>query len=181
MVNYLINKGAKVYYENNDVSCPLQLACKIPLLKESGKEIASLLVTHGANLEYRDRALRNTLFWVVYNNSRDLAYHIIQSGARIQPWSWVEKEYLPQQIRQDRLLTDLIDSSSSQPQKLVLITICRIRYILSRSVGGKSILKRIEELPVGLEIKKILRLESATSRRKEDIKKLHRLCSETQV
>ena len=42
---------------------------------------------------------RNTLFWVVYNNSRDLAYHIIQSGARIQPWSWVEKEYLPQQIR----------------------------------------------------------------------------------
>ena len=26
-----------------------------------------------------------------------------------------------------------------------------------RSVGGKSILKRIEELPVGLEIKKILR------------------------
>ena len=73
-------------------------------LKDSGKKIASLLVAHGANLEYQDIALRsslllsspssslqlssvaifiiviirNTLFWVVYNNSRELAYFVIQ-------------------------------------------------------------------------------------------------------
>ena len=32
--------------------------------------IACQLVTHGANLEYQDIALRNTLFWAVYNNNR---------------------------------------------------------------------------------------------------------------
>jgi ankyrin repeat protein len=84
MVAYLIKRGAKVFYRNQDISCPLQvsgeilyshftnpicqLACKTPLLKESGQKIASLLVAHGANLEYQDIALRNTLFWVVYNN-----------------------------------------------------------------------------------------------------------------
>ena len=58
MVSYLMTRGARVFYSNNDISCPLQLACKIPLLKESGRKIASLLVAHGANLEYQDIALR---------------------------------------------------------------------------------------------------------------------------
>ena len=61
------------------------------IIKDSGKKIASLLVAHGANLEYQDIALRsllsssssslnprNTLFWVIYNNSRELAYFVIQ-------------------------------------------------------------------------------------------------------
>jgi hypothetical protein len=39
-----------------------------------------------------------------------------------------------------------------------------------RAADGKSILGRIEQLPVSTELKKMLRLESATSRRKEDIR-----------
>jgi hypothetical protein len=35
-------------------------------------------------------------------------------------------------FRQDKLLTDLINSASGQPQKLVLIAVCTVRKILSR-------------------------------------------------
>ena len=42
---------------------------------------------------------RNILYWVVYNNSRELAYYVIQCGARLRPWSWMEREHLPQQIK----------------------------------------------------------------------------------
>ena len=34
MVSYLVSRGARVHYPDNDHSCPLQLACKTPLLKE---------------------------------------------------------------------------------------------------------------------------------------------------
>ena len=33
IVEMLIHAGAKVYYENEDLSCPTQLACKTALLK----------------------------------------------------------------------------------------------------------------------------------------------------
>ena len=36
VVTYLISRGARVHYEDNDPSCPLQLACKTPLLKVGG-------------------------------------------------------------------------------------------------------------------------------------------------
>ena len=99
MVAYLVRRGCVVWYRDKDPSCPLQLACKVPLLKKSGQAIASLLVSHGANLEYQDLALRITLFWVVYNNSRDLAYLLLQAGAKMKPWSWAAQEYLPQNLK----------------------------------------------------------------------------------
>ena len=37
MVSYLVSRGARVFYPDHDPSCPLQLACKTPLLKESGQ------------------------------------------------------------------------------------------------------------------------------------------------
>ena len=37
MVGYLVSRGARVFYPDHDPSCPLQLACKTPLLKESGQ------------------------------------------------------------------------------------------------------------------------------------------------
>ena len=89
-VRYLVGRGARVFYPNNDPSCPLQLACKTPLLKASGQSIACLLVVHGANLEYEDIALRNTLFWTVYNNNPALAQLVVQCGIRVRPWSWVD-------------------------------------------------------------------------------------------
>ena len=181
MVVYLVGRGAKVFYDNHDLSCPLQLACKTPLLKESGQKIASMLVTHGANLEYKDIALRNTLFWVVYNNNRDLAYFIIQCGARLRPWSWMDEQFLPEQMKQDKLLTNLIQSASSQPQKLLLICVNAVRRNLSQAASGRSILGSVEKLPVSSDLKSILRFESASSQRREDIGKLIRLCEETMV
>ena len=62
MVEYLVRKGAVIFYKDNDFSCPLLLACKTFLLKQSGQKIARLLISHGANIEYRDLALRNILF-----------------------------------------------------------------------------------------------------------------------
>ena len=181
MVMYLIGRGAKVFYDNHDLSCPLQLACKTPLLKESGQKIASLLVIHGANLEYKDIALRNTLFWVVYNNNRDLAYFIIQCGAKVMPWSWMDQQFLPEQMKQDKLLTNLISSASSQPQKLLLISMSAVRRTLSQAVGGRSVLGSIDRLAVNTELKRILKFESAGSKRKEEIRKLIRLQEETTV
>eukprot|EP00090_Calanus_glacialis_P038484 TRINITY_DN67135_c0_g1_i1.p1 TRINITY_DN67135_c0_g1~~TRINITY_DN67135_c0_g1_i1.p1 ORF type:complete len:231 (-),score=70.18 TRINITY_DN67135_c0_g1_i1:55-714(-) len=181
MVMYLIGRGAKVFYDNHDLSCPLQLACKTPLLKESGQKVASLLVMHGANLEYKDIALRNTLFWVVYNNNRDLAYFIIQCGARMKPWSWMDHQFLPEQMKQDKLLSNLIYSASTQPQKLLLISLSAIRRTLSKAVEGRSILGSIDRLPVNSELKTILKFQSASSKRKEEIGKLIRLCEETTV
>jgi hypothetical protein len=45
-----------------------------------------------------------------------------------------------------------------------------IKSLWCRAAEGKSILGRIERLAVSLEVKKMLRLEAATSRRKEDIR-----------
>ena len=174
MVTYLVGRGARVFYNNNDPSCPLQLACKTPLLKEKGQKIACHLVTHGANLEYQDIALRNTLFWVVYNNNRDLAYFIIQCGARVRPWSWVQPSHLPQPLKQDKLLLNMIVSAWSQPQKLGLICIRSVRQTLSERCGGRSILCAIDKLPCDPDLKRMVRFECASSRRERVIRKLHR-------
>ena len=174
MVVYLVGRGAKVFYNNNDPSCPLQLACKTPLLKERGQKIACHLVIHGANLEYQDIALRNTLFWVVYNNNRDLAYFIIQCGARVRPWSWVEPSHLPEPLRQDKLLLNMIVSAWSQPQKLGLICIRSVRKTLSERQGGRSILSAIDRLPCDQDLRRMVRFECASSKREQVIRKLHR-------
>ena len=184
------------------------------------QRIACLLVRHGANLEYCDIALRNTLFWVgghmmelllllllllqvVYNNNRDLAYFILQCGARVRPWSWLQAQHLPEPLRQDRLLVtshlqcvlnnvnfDIINESmipgehdhqrlQPAPEAGALgrgecevgprvrwghvsrVTCACCRHVLSRCVGGRSILARIDRLPCQPELRNIIRCESA--------------------
>ena len=46
-----------IYLQGSD-STPKDQDLKPLKIKDGGKRIASLLVSHGANLEYRDRALR---------------------------------------------------------------------------------------------------------------------------
>ena len=66
----------------------------------------------------------------MYNNNRDLAYFIIQCGARVRPWSWMESQHLPEPLRQDKLLLNMIQSASRQPQKLVLICVNSVRLVM---------------------------------------------------
>ena len=84
-------------------------------------------------------------------------------------------------MKQNKLLTNLIHSAFSQPQKLLLISMSAIRKTLSHAVGGRSILNSIDRLPLSCELKKMLKFESASSKRKEEIGKLIRLCEETTV
>lgn len=72
---------------------------------------------------------------MVYNNNRDLAYFIIQCGARLRPWSWLQSKHLPEPLRQDKLLLNMITSATCQPQKLVLLCVTTVRSVLSSSIG----------------------------------------------
>ena len=114
---------------------------------------------------------------MVYNNNRDLAYFIIQCGARVKPWSWMQCQYLPEPLKQDKVLLNMIQVASSQPQKLILMCVNTVRRVLSRCEEGRSIMTRIDKLPCHPEIKKIVRFECATTKREQDIKKLHRFSS----
>ena len=87
----------------------------------------------------------------------------------------MQSQHLPEPLRQDKLLLNMIQAASSQPQKLVLMCVNTVRRLLSRCEGGRSILARIDKLPCHPEIKKIARFECATTKREQDIRKLHRL------
>ena len=157
MVEYLVRKGAVIFYKDNDFSCPLLLACKTSLLKQSGEKIARLLISHGANIEYQDLALRNILFWVVFNNNRDLTWLIIKYLPRIQQGSWLEHQFLPQQIKNDKVLASVIKSPVLQPRSLLIQSTWMVRRTLSDEADGRSIVARIQKLEVGEDVKKVLR------------------------
>ena len=158
LVEYLVMRGAIISYKDNDISCPLLLACKTSLLKESGQKMARFLMSHGANIEYQDLALRNILFWVVYHNNRDLACLIIKYGPRIEQWSWMEHQFLPQQLKTDKILKSLAQSSV-QPRSLIIQSAWVVRAVLSKAVGGRSVVGRIDSMDVRGEVKQILKWE----------------------
>ena len=63
-------------FRNEDLSCPMQLACKTALLKHKGRQMVKQLVQHGANIEFVDHALRNALYWWVLTNNKQFAHQI---------------------------------------------------------------------------------------------------------
>ena len=80
------------------MSCPLQLACKSLLNKGKGRQLVRYLVSHGANLDYVDHALRNAFYWSLYNHCGETACFLLQAGTWPKPWKWVEDEALPAAI-----------------------------------------------------------------------------------
>ena len=80
------------------MSCPLQLACKSLLHRGKGRQLVRYLVSHGANLDYVDHALRNAFYWALYNHCGGTACFLLQAGTWPKPWKWVEDDALPAAI-----------------------------------------------------------------------------------
>ena len=66
---------------------------------------------------------------------------------------------------------DLISCASSRPRSLALMAVTRVRAELSRGAGGRSLLASIERLPCDPGVKRIIRLEPASSKQ-EEVEKL---------
>nr|XP_040569234.1 uncharacterized protein LOC121118710 isoform X1 [Lepeophtheirus salmonis] len=158
-VFYYLTKVAKVYYTSGDfLSCPLQLACKTSLLKKSGLLMAQHLIRHGANVEYADMALRNALYWSIYNCSGDMIVFLLNAGAIVKPWSWLEDESLPESVLNDRYYHWRIRRARTNPRSLKVICKTSIRSYLSSLHKGHSIISAIQSLNVTKELKKCLSL-----------------------
>ena len=59
------------------------------------------LCSHGANLDFVDHALRNAIYWAIYNGSGDTAVFLMEAGAKVKPWVWLEDEALPLTVTED--------------------------------------------------------------------------------
>ena len=105
------------------MSCPLQLACKSLLNKRKGQQLVRYLVSHGANLDYVDHALRNAFYWSLYNHCGDTACFLLQAGTWPKPWKWVEDDALPAAV-------------SSTPGK----TDCKVTISLDQKLKNISII-----------------------------------------
>lgn len=40
--------------------------------------------------EYVDHALRNALYWSVYNCCGEICTFLLDAGAKVKPWSWIQ-------------------------------------------------------------------------------------------
>ena len=61
------------------------------------------LIRHGANVNYYDHALRNALYWSVYFNCPEVALFLLEAGAWVRPWSWIQEDALPASFTRYRL------------------------------------------------------------------------------
>ena len=52
-------------------------------LQVHGRQMVKMLVRHGANLEYVDHALRNALYWSVYNCCSEISMFLLDCGAKV--------------------------------------------------------------------------------------------------
>ena len=60
-----------------------------------GVSLTKYLIRHGANVNYHDHALRNALYWSVYYNCPEIALYLLEAGAEVRPWSWIQEDALP--------------------------------------------------------------------------------------
>ena len=121
------------------------------------------LVSHGANIEYMDHAMRNALYWSVYNNCAESTVFLLKAGAKVKPWLWLEDEGLPISILEDRVNHAVIREARSGPATLKILARSCFRHWLMERSGGSSIFPLINQLPVGERTKNLLRLNDISN------------------
>lgn len=83
--------------------------------------MVKMLIRHGANLEYVDHALRNALYWSVYNCCGEITAFLLDAGARVKPWTWIADEALPASFLEDQEVSTKIRLARSLPRSLVVL------------------------------------------------------------
>ena len=84
--------------------------------------MVKMLVRHGANLEYVDHALRNALYWSVYNCCGEITTFLLDCGAKVKPWSWIADEALPASFTEDSQIFSRITKARQEPHSLLIQT-----------------------------------------------------------
>jgi hypothetical protein len=122
------------------------------------------LVSHGANLEYADHALRNALYWSVYHGNGEITMFLLESGARVRPWTWLEMEALPAAILDNHCCTNYIRMASAVPTRLVILARTAVREWLTLEASGRSIHPLINSLGIASDVKQSLKLQEKSPR-----------------
>ena len=91
-------------------------------LQNHGRQMVKMLVRHGANLEYVDHALRNALYWSVYNCCGEITTFLLDCGAKVKPWSWIADEALPASFTEDSQIFSRITKARQEPHSLLIQT-----------------------------------------------------------
>jgi hypothetical protein len=87
--------------------------------------MVKILIRHGANLEFVDHALRNALYWSVYNCCGEIAVFLIDCGALVKPWTWISDDALPASFLEDPVVYAKIANARQTPHPLSFLA----RYI----------------------------------------------------
>ena len=82
--------------------------------------MVKLLMRHGANLEYVDHALRNALYWSVYNCCGEIAVFLLDCGVCVKPWSWIADEALPASFLEDPAVYQRVSIARQAPHSLTI-------------------------------------------------------------
>ena len=96
--------------------------CNFSFLQNHGRQMVKMLVRHGANLEYVDHALRNALYWSVYNCCGEITTFLLDCGAKVKPWSWIADEALPASFTEDSQIFSRITKARQEPHSLLIQT-----------------------------------------------------------
>ena len=117
-------------------------------------------MNHGANLDYEDHALRNALYWTIYNACGDMTVFLLKAGAKVRKWSWLEDEGLPEQMWEEERGKSLeyIRTARSNPTRLsILARKCFRTWVISLA-DGKSIFPLVDRLKMTPEQRALCKL-----------------------
>ena len=94
--------------------------------------MVKMLMKHGANLEYVDHALRNALYWSVYNCCGEIAVFLLDLGTKVKPWTWIADEALPASFVEDPVVYSRVSKAREAPHSLFILA----RFVLLKRPRG---------------------------------------------